>query len=724
MTAVAVASALGLPLPVLTRVSLPGRPILGHPSPPQGSAPAAPAAPPLPRPGSPALEGVAQAGQQPGGMVMANHVQGVIYLLHFDRPYRHASHYTGKAASSGLLKAVWQVSGDEFAELAWMARMGPPGAPGTLPAPRHRLPVVGACMPGAVVGTAVLLGAVAAGAVVVGAAAGAVVVAADPDGDVVDVPGARVAGGVDRSPPATTTPTEVLPPGRGWVPTKLASGWLATASTPVIAATAIPKASTAATATRCQRIGWGWAWLAPSSLAPSSLAPSSLESAWSPTRRRRERRATWWADVSEWLYTASAGVTSRLTSAAPIRVPSTPKKDAMTAPLTAASAPASNLGMRSCSIPHLEVGVGTAALPCGGPRARPDGSPAAAWGAPTLATQAASRQLPPGQEGDRAAWGSCGLGDRFLVDRVQRAELQAAKGPGGPGAAYDPEHVAPPRVHQSQRACIVSDCRAEILLIDQESCSSMRACRARWLSRDNARAALSNAPTNSRPIQHWVHSPTFLEPRLGAHRDGVGARLMAVIGEAGIDFQLAAFGTATGTTSAPSSAKAGRRGAARSAASSAAGAGEPAGDGGGVPARPSRNASGAPPRGGANGTRRRGPTTQPPGASRVWLRVDGSWPPPAHRHHDPHPPRWPRAGTGLACGAARGNPAPARGPAGCLLDGLPPGRRPRQGRFASLRDRLRRPLTRSSSRRPGETRSPGAGEEQPPTSRQDEEVRP
>ena len=85
----------------------------------------------------------------------------------------------------------------------------------------------------------------------------------------------------------------------------------------------------------------------------------------------------------------------------------------------------------------------------------------------------------------------------------------------------------------------------------------------------------------------------------------------------------------------------------------------------------------------------------------------------------------PPAGTGLACGAARGNPAPARGPAGCLLDGLPPGRRPPQGRcgtrsapfLASLRDGLRPPLTRSSSRWPGETRSPGAGEEQRPTSR-------
>jgi hypothetical protein len=35
---------------------------------------------------------------------MASNVQGVIYLLYFDRPYRHAGHYTGKPASSGLLQ--------------------------------------------------------------------------------------------------------------------------------------------------------------------------------------------------------------------------------------------------------------------------------------------------------------------------------------------------------------------------------------------------------------------------------------------------------------------------------------------------------------------------------------------------------------------------------------------------------------------------------------------
>ena len=119
--------------------------------------------------------------------------------------------------------------------------------------------MLGACVLGVVVvGAVVVLGTVPAGAVVVGTPSGAVVVVgAGPDGDVdvVDLAGARVAGGADLSAPSTTAPTEVLPSGRGRLPTKLASGWLATASTPVIAPTASPKAATLATATRCQRIG-------------------------------------------------------------------------------------------------------------------------------------------------------------------------------------------------------------------------------------------------------------------------------------------------------------------------------------------------------------------------------------------------------------------------------------------------------------------------------------
>jgi hypothetical protein len=125
---------------------------------------------------------------------------------------------------------------------------------------------------------AVVLGIVLAGAVVVGTPTGTVVGAGTDDD--VDVAGAQVAGGADLSAPPTTAPTEVLPSGRGRLPTKLASGWLATASTPVIAPTASPKAATAATATRCQRIGWGCAWLVPSWLVPSWLVPSWLVPSW------------------------------------------------------------------------------------------------------------------------------------------------------------------------------------------------------------------------------------------------------------------------------------------------------------------------------------------------------------------------------------------------------------------------------------------------------------
>ena len=107
---------------------------------------------------------------------------------------------------------------------------------GDATSPRHRLRVVGGVVLGVlggvvlgvVVAAAVVLGTVPAGAAVVGTATGAVI-GAGPDADVVDVPGARVADGIDRSAPATTTPTDVLAPCRDRLPTKLASGCRATA---------------------------------------------------------------------------------------------------------------------------------------------------------------------------------------------------------------------------------------------------------------------------------------------------------------------------------------------------------------------------------------------------------------------------------------------------------------------------------------------------------------
>ncbi len=68
----------------------------------------------------------------------------------------------------------------------------------------------------------------------------------------------------------------------------------------------------------------------------------------------------------------------------------------------------------------------------------------------------------------------------------------------------------------------------------------MRACRARWLSSDNAQAALSSALTNSRQIQHWTddlvrrivrehHNPRWAGP----------GRLVQVALAAGLTFELA-----------------------------------------------------------------------------------------------------------------------------------------------------------------------------------------
>ena len=68
-------------------------------------------------------------------------------------------------------------------------------------------------------------------------------------------------------------------------------------------------------------------------------------------------------------------------------------------------------------------------------------------------------------------------------------------------------------------------------------------------------------------------------------------------------------------------------------------------------------------------------------------------------------------------------PAAPHGPAVCLLDGLPPRRLRGQGslRAHECSLRLRRPLDRSGVEAARRHRSPGAGEDPSPTSRQHEE---
>ena len=50
--------------------------------------------------------------------------KGVIYLLHLERPYKHAGHYTGNPESSAFLKVGCWTGGRELAELegsVWVA---------------------------------------------------------------------------------------------------------------------------------------------------------------------------------------------------------------------------------------------------------------------------------------------------------------------------------------------------------------------------------------------------------------------------------------------------------------------------------------------------------------------------------------------------------------------------------------------------------------------------
>jgi hypothetical protein len=189
---------------------------------------------------------------------------------------------------------------------------------------RQRRRVVGAwvlevVVVGAVVLGAVVLGTAPAGAVVVTTPAGTVV-GADVGGEVAEGLGARGVGAADHP---TTTPTDVLAPDGGRLPSRLASGRLAVASTVVTAPIASANTAAAASATRCQ-------WIGRAGGVPASTSP--------PLLRRSLRRSHPWVAAREWAYPAVATAMKMLITPAPARVPKTPKNEATTAPLIAASA--------------------------------------------------------------------------------------------------------------------------------------------------------------------------------------------------------------------------------------------------------------------------------------------------------------------------------------------------------------------------------------------------
>jgi len=105
----------------------------------------------------------------------------------------------------------------------------------------------------------------------------------------------------------------------------------------------------------------------------------------------------------------------------------------------------------------------------------------------------------------------------------------------GPQAGHNLEHGGPPRVQESRRRGAFPGSGAGITTGRQESRTSPPACQAGRLSRDNATARRSTAPTNCRLLQHFADD---LPRRLRRQATGRGANLVAVALAAGCSFEL------------------------------------------------------------------------------------------------------------------------------------------------------------------------------------------
>jgi hypothetical protein len=176
-------------------------------------------------------------------------------------------------------------------------------------------------------------------------------------------------------------------------------------------------------------------------------------------------------------------------------------------PATSSTATAATTSATVASRPDnartlVPAGVGACDLPdCPMPRPLVAGGfcllpGSAAWSVASHARphQAVGRGRPWGPA-DRAP----GVADGGRVgDAEQPGELERVAG----GGLHDSRRGGAPRVHESQRGYTVPDERAGITTNDQESHGGPRACCIGRLSRGNARAGISNAPANSRLLQH------------------------------------------------------------------------------------------------------------------------------------------------------------------------------------------------------------------------------
>ena len=119
---------------------------------------------------------------------------------------------------------------------------------------------------------------------------------------------------------------------------------------------------------------------------------------------------------------------------------------------------------------------------------------------------------------------------------VRPGLIPGAERPRGPQVPDHSQHQESPRLQQSRRNPMITEQSTGLLTPFRRSASDTPARLPRHLSCGKARPALSTAAANCRKVQH---SADDLDARLAKHAAGQGARLMAVVKEAGIEWELA-----------------------------------------------------------------------------------------------------------------------------------------------------------------------------------------
>jgi hypothetical protein len=120
---------------------------------------------------------------------------------------------------------------------------------------------------------------------------------------------------------------------------------------------------------------------------------------------------------------------------------------------------------------------------------------------------------------------------------IGRGLARPVQGPRGPQVTHHSQRHVTPRLQQSRTQHVIADDCTGIPTRLQGSASDTPVRLPRRLTCDKERPAPARPRTNCRKVQQWT--ARNVKRRLAEHEAGRGARLLAVVREAGIGWQLA-----------------------------------------------------------------------------------------------------------------------------------------------------------------------------------------